>query len=131
MSNKPLNKILCAEDESDIREIIKISLEDIGGFDVKYCVDGFDAVETAKKSKPDLLLLDVMMPKMDGPSALKEIRKLPGYEKMPAVFMTAKVQTDEVAAYFSMGILDVINKPFDPMMLAKKLQEIWETHEDI
>src|SRR5580704_369256 len=99
MANQSLNKILYAEDESDIREIAKIDLEDIGGFSVKYCANGNEVMETAKNFKPDLLLLDVMMPEMDGPMTLQEIRKLPGFDAIPAVFMTAKIQPNEIDHY--------------------------------
>src|SRR5580692_3007869 len=99
MSNNSLNQIIYAEDESDIREIAKIALEDIGGFNVKYCTNGKEVIETAKHFKPDLLLLDVMMPEMDGPMTLQEIRKLPGFETIPVVFMTAKIQSSEIAQY--------------------------------
>lgn len=128
MSNKPLIRILYAEDEEDIREIAKIALEDVGGFTVKYCSNGLEVLAEAKAFQPDLMLLDVMMPEMDGVSTLKELRKIAGLKTIPAIFMTAKIQTDEIAEYKSMGILGVINKPFDPMKLAKNIREIWESH---
>jgi two-component system OmpR family response regulator len=128
MPDQALNHILYAEDESDIREIAKIALEDIGGFTVHYCANGKEVLEAAKSFKPDLLLLDVMMPEMDGPVTLQEIRKLPGFENIPVVFMTAKIQSNEIAQYKSLGALEVISKPFDPMMLATLLRDIWEKH---
>lgn len=128
MDNKPLSEILYAEDESDIREIAKIALEDVGGFNVKYCTNGNEVVETIKHYKPDLLLLDVMMPLMDGPTTMQNVRKIPGYENIPVVFMTAKIQSSEIAQYKSMGAIDVISKPFDPMLLSENLRTIWEKY---
>lgn len=126
MSSKTLNTILYAEDESDIREIAQIALEDLGGFDVIYCSNGFEVLEAAKDASPDLLLLDVMMPGMDGPTALTELRKMPGYIQIPAIFMTAKIQSEEIQQYRSMGALEVISKPFDPMTLADTIKSAWE-----
>ena len=74
---------------------------------------------------PDLLLLDVMMPGMDGPTTLKEIRKIPQYTDIPAIFMTAKIQPNEVAQYKAMGVIDVISKPFDPTTLANAIKSAW------
>jgi CheY-like chemotaxis protein len=125
MSNKPLNEILYAEDESDIREIAQIALEDLGGFKVTYCSNGFEVLEAAKMMLPDLILLDVMMPGMDGPTILAELRKRPGFEKIPVIFMTARIQAEELLHYHSMGALDVISKPFDPMTLADTIKIAW------
>lgn len=130
MPNKTLQQILYAEDESDIREIAQISLEEIGQFTVTYCTDGRDALEKARTLIPDLILLDVMMPDLDGPSTLQALRKLAHYETIPAIFMTAKIQPDEIAKYKEMGAIDVITKPFDPMTLADKLQMIWSRYQE-
>ena len=129
--NPTLKKILYAEDEKDIREIVKIALEDLGGYEIQYCSNGQEAIEAAKHGDYDLLLLDVMMPGMDGPSTLREIRKIPQYETIPAVFMTAKIQPKELAEYQSMGVVDIITKPFDPMTLADNLKFIWNQREKI
>jgi len=128
MSNNELKSILYAEDEGDIREIAQIALEDIGGFSVTYCTNGKAVLEAAKDLKPDLLLLDVMMPDMDGPTTLKELRKLPGYLTIPAIFMTAKIQTNEIEEYKASGAIDVIPKPFDPMTLAETIKKAWEKY---
>lgn len=123
-------KILYAEDEPDIREIAKIALEDVGGFSVLYCMNGIEVLEIAKANKfvPDLILLDVMMPKMNGPTTLQELRKIASFAEIPIVFMTAKIQANEIANYKSMGVIDVITKPFDPMTLAEILRTIWEKY---
>jgi CheY-like chemotaxis protein len=120
-----LKKILYAEDEPDIQSIAQMALEMMGGFELKTCQNGKEAVEAFSAFQPDLLLFDVMMPEMDGPTALQQIQQLPGGKEVPAVFMTAKVQPDEVAHLKEIGATAVIAKPFDPMTLAEQLQSIW------
>lgn len=123
-----LNKILYAEDEPDIQEVAQMALDMMGGFTIHTCNNGEEAVAAAQGFAPDLMLFDVMMPNMDGPTALQEIRKQPGMENTPVIFMTAKVQSHEVQEYKDMGALDVIAKPFDPMTLAEDIRAIWEKH---
>lgn len=130
MTKKNLSKILYVEDEPDIAAIAQIALADIGGFVVKSCYTGQEAVNVATAFQPDLLLLDVMMPGMDGPTTLAALRKLPSLTNTPAIFMTAKIQPNEVAEYLTLGALDVVAKPFDPMMLAKQLQVCWEKYQE-
>lgn len=121
-----LQRILYVEDEPDIQAVAKLALEMVGGFEVKICSSGEEALGEAEAFAPQLLLLDVMMPGMDGPSTLAALRAIPSLAEVPAVFMTAKVQTSEVAHYKSLGALDVIAKPFDPMGLADEVKRIWE-----
>lgn len=123
-----LERILFAEDEPDIQEVASLALETVGGFTLKVCNTGLEAVQTAAAFKPDLILLDVMMPVMDGPTALKELRKIPEVATTPAIFMTAKVHAQEVATYKAQGALTVIPKPFDPMELANTIQQAWAAH---
>ncbi|EKD54153.1 MAG: two-component response regulator [uncultured bacterium] len=129
MASTQLIKILCAEDEEDIRAIAQIALEDIGGFKVRFCKNGKEVLSEIEKFKPDLLLLDVMMPEMDGPSTLKALRKKVDFEKIPAIFMTAKIQPSEIAEYRAMGVLDVITKPFDPMKLSESIAFVWDRYQ--
>lgn len=128
MPTNELKTILYAEDESDIREIAQIALEEIGGFTVIYCQNGREALEKAKNTQPDLILLDVMMPEMDGPTTLRDLRKLAYYKSLPAIFMTAKIQPDEIAKYEEMGAIGVITKPFDPMKLSETIKNIWNRY---
>lgn len=121
-----LTKILYAEDEPDIQSITQMSLEMMGGYTLKVCNNGQEAVEAAEAFAPDLILFDVMMPFLDGPAALQEIRKIPALANTPVIFMTAKVQNQEVEAYKEMGAIDVIAKPFDPMTLSETIQKLWE-----
>ena len=124
MMHGMLERILYVEDEPDIRAVAKIALETVGGFVLNTCNCGTQALQEAEGFKPDLLLLDVMMPGLDGPSTLAGLRKLPQTAFTPAVFMTAKVQAAEMAYYASLGAIGVIAKPFNPMTLAKELREL-------
>lgn len=123
--NDELKRILYVEDEPDIQTVARIALENLGGFALQVCSSGAEALSRAAAFGPQLLLLDVMMPGMDGPTTLAELRKLPATAQVPAIFMTAKVQPGEVAQYKALGALDVIAKPFDPMTLATQIRAIW------
>ena len=125
MSNS-LNSILMVEDEPDIQTVAKLALEAVGGFNVEICSCGQEALDKAVGVNPDLILLDVMMPGMDGPTTLQELKKIPELSDTPVIFMTAKVQPQEVQQYKDLGALDVIAKPFDPMSLADNVRSIWE-----
>jgi CheY-like chemotaxis protein len=124
----PLTKILYVEDDADIRTIAKLSLEAVGGFTVQVANSGAEALDIAPAFMPDLILLDVMMPGMDGPTTMQALRKLPEFEQTPIVFMTAKVMQSEIARYKEIGALDVIHKPFDPMTLSDRVKDIWRGH---
>ena len=122
----PLSRILYVEDQQDIRIVAKMALEAVGGFTVIACASGKEALNSAPAAMADLLLLDIMMPGMDGPTTLKALRELPATAHTPVIFMTAKVQTAEVAQYMELGALQVIPKPFDPMELSAQIRRIWE-----
>jgi two-component system OmpR family response regulator len=92
---------------------------------VHACTSGAEAVAAAPGAHADLILLDVMMPGLDGPSTLKALRALPATATTPVIFMTAKVQPAEVAQYKGLGALDVIAKPFDPMQISAEIRRIW------
>ena len=123
-----LKKILYVEDDADIREVALLALELVGGFEICSCASGEEAVMHAKSFAPDMALLDVMMSGMDGPATLAGLRALPGMASLPVVFMTAQVQRAEVQRLRTLGVLDVIAKPFDPMRLAADLRDIWSRH---
>ncbi|MEJ2141832.1 MAG: response regulator [Gammaproteobacteria bacterium] len=122
-----LSRILYIEDEPDIQAIAQIALEDVGGFDVRICSSGQEAMQGAPEFNPQLILLDVMMPGMDGPSALANLRTLPELKDIPAIFMTAKVQPQEIEELLNCGAIDVIAKPFEPMTLADNIRKIWNS----
>jgi len=121
-----LERILYVEDEPDIRAVAKIALEMVGGFQLLTCSSGQEALEKAAGFAPQFILLDVMMPGMDGPTTLKMLRELDLLASVPACFMTAKVQPSEIAYFKSLGALEVIPKPFDPMTLATQVKQIWD-----
>ena len=121
-----LKKVLYVEDEADIRTVAKVALESVGGFEVMMCASSAEAIEKAAAFGPDIILLDVMMPGMDGPDTLQALAKIPGLENTPAIFLTAKAMPEEIKRYRELGALDVIAKPFDPMTLADQVREIWD-----
>ena len=123
---KILNLVLYVEDDPDIQVVAQMALEMVGGLTLRSCSSGQEAIAAAAECRPDLLLLDVMMPGMDGPGVLAELRKLPNTADAPVIFMTAKVQSSEVAYFKSLGALGVIAKPFDPMQLSQQVRDLWE-----
>ena len=123
---KELKRLLYVEDEADIRTIAITVLEAVGGFAVIPCSSGKQALAAAPAANADLILLDVMMPEMDGPATLKALRDIPQTARTPVIFMTAKVQTSEIQHYKSLGAIEVIAKPFDPMTLSAQISEIWQ-----
>lgn len=120
-----LDRILFVEDDVDIQTIGRLALEMVGGFTVTICSSGEECLTIAPEFKPDLILLDVMMPGMDGLTTLKALKELSHLCHIPIIFMTAKVQTHEVGNYKALGAIDVIAKPFDPMTLATDIQALW------
>ena len=130
MAVEGLKRILYVEDEPDIRAVAQIALESVGGFILEICSTGDEAVEHAVAFGPDLVLLDVMMPGMDGPSTLAKLREMPELADIPAIFMTAKVQPQEVQHFKSLGAIDVIAKPFDPMTLSSHIEKSWQRHNE-
>ena len=127
MTPPVLQRILFVEDDPDIQSVATLALESLGGFAVLTCGSGDEALSRFAGFSPDLVLLDVMMPGMDGPATLEEVRRRPDGAGVPVVFMTARVQAHEVARYREMGAAEVIAKPFDPMTLADTVQSIWRS----
>jgi two-component system OmpR family response regulator len=120
-----MNRLLHVEDEPDIQVVAKLALEAVGGFTLETASSGREALSKALSFAPELILLDVMMPGMDGPATLRELRNFPGSCDIPVIFMTAKVQSQEVEKYKSMGAIGVIAKPFDPMTLADEVRKVF------
>ena len=119
-------RILHIEDEADILEVARIALEDVGGLAVASAPSGREGLELAQRSVPDLILLDVMMPGMDGPSTLRALRQRPETAAVPVIFMTAKAQSAEIERFKALGAIGVITKPFDPMTLADEVKALVE-----
>ncbi len=125
-----LQKILWVEDDPDIRAVADMSLGYLGGYTVQLCSSGQEALEKAPAFAPDLILLDVMMPEMDGPTTLEGMRNIPELERTPIIFVTAKAMRSEVSRYMELGAIGVISKPFDPMTLPDQIREIWKKHSE-
>ena len=126
MSVDGLKKIIYVEDEQDIQVIVKLCLENIGGFQVQIYSSGKEALTNVLEYMPDLILLDVMMPEMDGPTLFTHLQEMPQVKDIPVIFMTAKAQMHEVEEFKKVGVLDIITKPFDPMTLSQSIIDIWE-----
>ncbi len=122
---KALEKIIYIEDQEDIQAIAQVALSSISHYEVKLCSSGQAALEVIEDFAPDLILLDVMMPGMDGPQTLEAIRKLDSQKDVPVVFMTAKVLPREIDDLMALGALGVISKPFDPVTLGQQVGDIW------
>ena len=125
-----LNRILYVEDDDDIRQVAELALEDVGGYQVSLCESGQQALDTVNSFAPDLILLDVMMPDMDGIETFQKLRERGALDNVPVILMTAKVHPEEMARYREMGVFDVIPKPFDPMTVSDDIARIWERFHD-
>lgn len=120
-----LNKVMHVEDDECIRVVAEMALSDVAGFEVLSCDGGEAALEQVVAFAPDLILLDVMMPKMDGLQTLIELKKISALAATPVVFMTAKIQPNEKKVYIDAGAIGVIEKPFDPMVLGDTLKQLF------
>lgn len=118
-------KILHVDDEADIRAITKLALESIGGFNVTSCASGTEAIAAVADVAPELIVMDVMMPEMDGPTTFRALQNIPDANQIPVIFMTAKTQKDEIESLMALGAIGVIAKPFDPVQLSKEVERIW------
>ena len=119
-----IRKVLLVDDEDDIRTIGQLSLSRVGGWQTLLAASGAEALTQAAAEQPDLILLDVMMPGMDGPTTLGQLRAQEATAKTPVIFMTAKIQKQEVARYLELGAVGVIGKPFDPMTLPAEIKKL-------
>lgn len=128
-SPAPLRSILYVDDEPDIREVVQMSLGLVEQLEVHTCESGAQALALLPQLTPDLVLLDVMMPGMDGPTTLQRMREDVALARIPVVFMTAKAMPQEVARFRALGAVAVIAKPFDPMRLGQQVVQIWEAME--
>jgi two-component system alkaline phosphatase synthesis response regulator PhoP len=113
----PKRRILIVDDEDDIREVAQVSLELVGQYEVMTAGSGRDGVQRARTEQPDAILLDVMMPDLDGPGTLAELRADPATRDIPVVFLTAKTQQADRARLAELGAAGILVKPFDPMKL--------------
>jgi len=128
MPPRTLHRILHIDDEPDVLAVAAFALRKIGGYTVQSANSGTQAVALAKEFAPDLILLDVMMPVMDGVQTLAALRADPATAGIPVVYLTAKVQTHEVKSLQQTGVAAVLAKPFDPAALCRNLKDIWANH---
>ncbi len=122
----PLKRIMHVEDDESIRMITSITLESVGNMEVRSCESGFLALDQFEEFKPQVILMDVMMPELDGPETLEKMKARFDLSSIMVLFITAKVQDDEIAHFKAIGGFDVIEKPFDPMTLSDKILACWK-----
>ncbi len=120
--HRPLRKILYIDDDEDLLEMVKLSLEEVGGYTVIVCADGLEGVRLASDWQPDLILLDMNMPEMDGPATLHQLKNSAAAH-IPVVFLSAS----RCEEYLSLGAAGTLKKPFDPMLLAGQVAELWHS----
>jgi len=123
---RPLARILFVEDEADIRTIARMALEEVGGFEVLACASGPEAIAAAPTARADLLLLDAMMPGMDGLATLAALRTIPATRSTPVIFITARLLAQQISSYQALGAAGIIAKPFSPMDVSGEILRIWE-----
>lgn len=121
-------KILHVEDDADIREIAKLALSLSGQFEVLQCASGQDALQQVGTFRPDVLLLDMMMPGMTGCEVLEKMREQPSATFGLAIFMTARAQHSEIEKLHACGAASVISKPFDPLLLGDQIMAVLDEH---
>jgi CheY-like chemotaxis protein len=119
-----IKKVLMVDDDQSIRRICQVCLTSVGKWEVFLAESGFAGLELARKEKPDVILLDVMMPGMDGPTTLLKLREDEQLKHIPVILMTAKVQPQEVEQYTRLGASGVISKPFDPLTLPSEIKKL-------
>ncbi len=120
-----LQRILLADDEPDILEISRIALETLGGYEVVVCESGAEFLRLLPGFQPDLVIIDALMPDMNGLEVLAEMRRMAGFEDVPAVFLTGLVLERDLRDLRASGAVDIITKPFDPMKLPQRIDGIW------
>ena len=125
MPDRPLNRVCYVEDDEDIQRIVRLSLERLGKMTVEVVGDPMLAIEAMKRFGPDLVLLDWMMPGMDGPALFKKMKEVPETKDLPVVFITAKASQRELDELKTMGAIGTISKPFSPKDLPVQLRALW------
>jgi len=123
----PLKCVLCVDDEEDFQSIIRVSLERLGGIKTHFCTDPENAMARAREVKPDLILLDLLMPGLDGATLFKRLREDAELARIPVVFLTAVITGPEARNLNLLGAAGVLVKPFDVLELPRKLSAIWNS----
>lgn len=119
-----MKHILLVDDEADIREVASLSLEAVGGWRVSSATSGGEAIAKAVAERPDAILLDVMMPDMDGPTTFGRLQAEPATRDIPVILLTAKAQGGDLQHFKELGVTGVLTKPFDPMALPSQVSEV-------
>jgi CheY-like chemotaxis protein len=130
MSDKILNTLLYIDDDENLRSLVKMSLEVIGGYTLKLSASGTEALEVLKDFSPDIILLDLIMPNMNGIEVLKKIKMQNAFKNPPIILMTGQSDFEQLKLSKELAIIGIINKPFDPIQLSKQVQKIWNEHGD-
>jgi CheY-like chemotaxis protein len=125
---KALKSILYVEDDLMVRTTAKLVMEVLGKFDVRECSSGREALVAARDFQPDLILLDVLMPELDGVNTLAMLRRMPHLADVPALFVTGLTSEEDLQRYMDAGAIGVIPKPVMPMRLTGQLQTLWSKH---
>ena len=125
MPNRPLNRICYVEDDEDIQRIVRMSLERVGKMTVAVVSDPTQAIAAMTEFRPDLVMLDWMMPVMDGPTLFKQMKLRPETSALPVVFITAKASQRDLDELKALGAVGTISKPFSPKDLPEQLRAIW------
>jgi len=126
MSTRDFQSVLYVDDDADICSVVQATLRLVPGLQVQTADSGKRAIDLAHEFRPDLVLMDVMMPGLDGPSTLKRMRETILLADIPVVFMTAKVLPAEISQFLQLGAIGVIVKPFDPLNLYSELLALWD-----
>lgn len=119
-----IDKILMVDDDEYIRKIAEISLRKVGKWNVCLATSGKEALTMALQEIPDVILLDVTMPELDGPSTFAKLKECKETADIPVIFMTGRVLSQEVEEYRKLGVAGVINKPFDPLKLPEEIRRL-------
>jgi two-component system OmpR family response regulator len=119
-----IKRVLLVDDDKDLLRIAQLSLSKVGKWSVHMATCGTEALKVAQEVHPDVIILDVMMPGMDGLATLAKLREIPATATIPVIFLTAKVQLHEVDEYLKQGACGLIIKPFDPMTLPEEIKRI-------
>ncbi len=128
MPDKNLNTLVYIDDDASLRSIVEIALATIGNYEVKLCSSGLEALEILQDFHPDMILLDLVMPEMDGFETLEKIRQIESLKNIPVVFMTAHSDARTLKSFRQAGAAGSISKPFNPIRLAEQIQTLWNKY---
>ncbi len=124
-----MRRVLIIDDEDDIREVAALSLEATAGWEILTASSGREGIKVAAAEKPDAILMDVMMPEMDGPTTFRQMQLNPEVQGIPVVLLTAKVQGVDQRRFAGLGVAAILFKPFDPLTLASQISDVLGWHD--